>query len=103
MEPPLLALTEIYFPGRTPHPQEVTIIQNLLRGDDNIEGLSVHNDKVTFHIHGTAQVDYGILDRIKKELRLKNSPEFVISAMEYARTGKKYDYRSSRQENPQEK
>ena len=95
MEFPLLAIAEVYFPGGTLPDEDGDAIEALLRTDQNINNLSIHSDKMIFFIWGKDKIDYAVLDKIKQALAGRKGADFVISAVEYARSGEKYNYASA--------
>ncbi len=97
MSSPLLALAEVIFPGGAMSDADGNLIESLLRPDKNISNLSIHSDKMIFFIWGNEKIDYTSLDKIKGALQRRKGADFVISAVEYNRSGQKYSYASSNQ------
>lgn len=69
-------------------------IVKLLRKDAAVDNLSIHNQGITFYIWGKEEVDFRILDELKKKLKTLEYEWFSITAEEYLKTKKGYSYDS---------
>ena len=91
----VLAAVEIYFPNLALLEEDIAIIVKYLRSDMEVDNLSIHNDKMTFHLRAKTRIDYGILDRIKEELKKMRHSNFVISAIEFKQSDGGYYYKDN--------
>jgi hypothetical protein len=88
------AIAQISFPDRELCAEDAQSIEALLMSYEDVDNITVHNRNITFYLWAQEEIDYGILDRIKEELKKRHFSGFVLSATEYMETGKKYFYAS---------
>ena len=70
--------------------EEVQMVENQLRVYEQIDHFEVKDKKIIFYLWGRDSVDYSMLDKIKGQLKKMQLGDFVISAIEYVKQGRKY-------------
>ena len=90
----IISVVEINFNKKLLDDNELRVIEELFRKDNEVDNLNVHPRQLTFYIWGKESVSYGILDKVKDKLKEIGYSDFEISAKEYALSGKGYHYRS---------
>ena len=88
-----LAIVEISFSSAISHKTETQEIEDLLRRAENVSNLVVQNDRIVFYLWSEGEIDFGLLDEIKVELKRRKFSGFIISASEYVKAAGTYFYK----------
>ena len=66
----IISVVEISFNEKLLSDNELQVIEELFRKDNNVDNLNVHPRQLTFYIWGKDSVDYDILDKVKDKLKI---------------------------------
>lgn len=90
----IISIAQVDFYNKTLNDDDLRLVEELLRTNDDVDNLNVHPAALNFYIWGKEKVNYAILDKLRDRLKDMGYTNFEISAIEYETTGKGYHYSS---------